>query len=118
MAYKVAVASSDGKVVNQHFGRATQFLIFDIEDESFKFSKLIKTAPFCSNGEHDDAKLSLATESLVGCRAILVTQIGNGAMEALERKGIEAFDIKGLIDDALNKIILYYSKYDGGNLYG
>lgn len=115
MAYKVAVASSDGKVINQHFGRATQFLIFDIEGDSFKFSELIETAPFCNNGEHDDYKLALATESLVGCRAVLITQIGNGAIRALESKGIEAFDIKGLIEDALNKIIIYYSKYDGGN---
>lgn len=115
MGYKVAVASSDGKVINQHFGRATRFLIFDIEIESFRFSKLIETVPFCNNGEHDDNKLSLATDSLAGCRAVLVCQIGNGAIKALESKGIEAFDIKGLIEDALYKIIIYYSKYDGGN---
>ena len=38
MSFKVAVASSDGKYVNQHFGMAQQFLIFEIDDEgNYKF---------------------------------------------------------------------------------
>jgi predicted Fe-Mo cluster-binding NifX family protein len=27
---KVAVVSSDGKVINQHFGKASRFLIFEL----------------------------------------------------------------------------------------
>ncbi len=33
MTIRVAVGSSDGKYVNQHFGHAQKFLIFDIERE-------------------------------------------------------------------------------------
>ncbi|HEY0196185.1 MAG TPA: NifB/NifX family molybdenum-iron cluster-binding protein [Methanobacterium sp.] len=40
MSYKVAVASSDGKFVNQHFGMAQQFLIFEIDDDEYKFMEL------------------------------------------------------------------------------
>ncbi|NJD75470.1 MAG: hypothetical protein FIB08_00040 [Candidatus Methanoperedens sp.] len=29
---RVAVVSSDGKVINQHFGKASRFLIFEIGD--------------------------------------------------------------------------------------
>lgn len=114
MSYKIAVASTDGKVVNQHFGRAAQFLIFEIEDGQYKFLELTKTNPFCNNGEHDDNRLLTAVEGLAGCRAVLVSQIGGGAAAALRGRGIEPFDIRELIEDALKKLIKYYSKIDGG----
>lgn len=118
MAYKIAVASSDGKVINQHFGMATQFLIFNVEDDSFEFEKLLTTSPFCSSGEHDDNKLQNAAEALKECRAVLVSQIGKGAALVLNNSGIEAFDVRDFIDVALGKLIKYYSKIDGGKKNG
>ena len=41
MAYKVAFLSSDVKVVNQHFGRAKQFLIVEIEDKDYKYVEIL-----------------------------------------------------------------------------
>ncbi|HWI55256.1 MAG TPA: NifB/NifX family molybdenum-iron cluster-binding protein, partial [Desulfobacteria bacterium] len=78
MSYKIAVASSDGKVVNQHFGRATQFLIFDIKDGSYQFNELRKTSPFCKDREHDDDSLQKTVELVSDCKAVLVSQIGPG----------------------------------------
>lgn len=112
MAYKVAVASSDGKVINQHFGRATQFLIFQINDNKPEFIELRNTAPFCNGGEHDDNKLLSSAELLTDCRAVLVSQIGNGAVQVLKSKGVDAFDIKDLIEDALHSLIKYYARAD------
>ena len=117
MAYKIAVASSDGKVINEHFGKATKFLIFNIDEDRYEFSEVLEASPFCSNGDHNEEKLLLATEKLAGCRAVLITQIGYVAVKALESRGIEVFEIKTLIGDALNKIILYYLKVDGGIKY-
>ena len=110
MSYKIAVASSDGKVVNQHFGRATQFLIFEIHAGDFKFLELLYANPFCNHGEHDDSKLSNAVDALTGCRAVLISQIGNGAAQALRSRGIDVFDIHTFIYDALRKLINYYEK--------
>lgn len=114
MAYKIAVASSDGKVINHHFGRATQFLVFTVEEGKFNFFELIKTGPFCNHGEHDDNSLKSATDGLVGCRAVLVSQIGNGAAGILKSKGIDSFEIHDFIENALEKLIKYYTKIDGG----
>ncbi|MEQ8197644.1 MAG: NifB/NifX family molybdenum-iron cluster-binding protein [Clostridiaceae bacterium] len=108
------MASSDGKVVNQHFGKATKFLIFEVNDEDeTKYLELRNAAPFCNNGGHDDNRLLSAAESLADCRAVLVAQIGNGAVGALANKGIDAFDIHELIDTALEKLVKYYSKIKG-----
>ncbi|MDP4145104.1 MAG: NifB/NifX family molybdenum-iron cluster-binding protein [Bacillota bacterium] len=109
MAYKVAVASSDGKVINQHFGRATKFLIFEVNDSKYKFVEQRDSAPFCNNGEHDDSKLLSSVEALADCRAVLVAQIGQGAVVALNEKDIDAFNIHDLIEEALENLVQYYS---------
>ena len=114
MAYKIAVASSDGKVINQHFGRATQFLIFVVSNSKFEYLEILETAPFCNSGEHDENRLLSSAELLVDCRAVLVSQIGNGAAQALRSRGIDPFDIHDFIENALEKLIKYYSKIDGG----
>jgi predicted Fe-Mo cluster-binding NifX family protein len=107
MAYKVAVASTDGKFVNEHFGRATQFLIFEIDQGKYRFIELLKTRPYCNQGEHDDQQLRTAIESLQGCRAVVVSQIGNGAAEVLKRQEIVPFEIRDFIEDALSKLITF-----------
>ncbi len=47
MKWKAAVASSDGKVINQHFGRAKEFLIFEITNQEFQFLELRQNNPAC-----------------------------------------------------------------------
>lgn len=45
MAYKIAVASSDGINVDLHFGAAAEFLIYEVNDEgTFKLSEKRKAA--------------------------------------------------------------------------
>lgn len=114
MSYKIAVASGDGKVINQHFGRATRFLIFEVTGGEYRLEKLLDTKPFCESGEHDEGKLTSSAEALSGCRAVLVSQIGKGAEQMLNKNGIEAYAIGDLIENALVKLISYYSKIDGG----
>lgn len=37
---KIAVASTDGKVIDLHFGDANRFLIFELEDGEGKFQEM------------------------------------------------------------------------------
>jgi predicted Fe-Mo cluster-binding NifX family protein len=60
MGLTVAVASSDGKVINQHFGRCDRFSIFNIEnDKEFKFLEYRETSILCvcGNSGHNDSSL-------------------------------------------------------------
>ena len=45
--YKIAVATSDGIVVNQHFGHADKFYIYEIQDDIFTKVEVRQTAPAC-----------------------------------------------------------------------
>ncbi|MDR3114388.1 MAG: hypothetical protein LBU25_02595 [Treponema sp.] len=46
MPYKIALTSSDGKTIDQHFGETETFLIFDVDDRtgSWRFNEL-RTLP-------------------------------------------------------------------------
>lgn len=105
MAYRVAAASSDGKVVNQHFGRSGQFLVFDIRsDGSFDFVELRRNTPPCGTAEHDENAMARSVELLSDCRMVVSCQIGPGAEQALEQKGIRAFTAVGFIDEVLGRL--------------
>ena len=108
MSYKIAAASSDGKVVNQHFGRSKQFLIFEVEDNGeYRFSELRETKPSCGLGEHHEDELQKTIDVLGDCSIVLVNQIGPGAEQALKARHIKAYSITGFIDEALSKLIQY-----------
>lgn len=105
MSYKVAVASSDGKVVNTHFGRALQFLIFEVGDTGWSFLEARENQPACSFGEHSDGGLLHTAQLISDCKIVLVTMIGPGASQVLEQRGIKPFSSPGYIDELLNKLV-------------
>lgn len=48
--YKVAVASSDGIVVNQHFGRADTFFIYEVAGTgNYRFLETRTVTPVCGS---------------------------------------------------------------------
>ena len=112
MSYKIAVASSDGKVINQHFGRATKFLVFQVDESGYKYLELIDADAFCNHGEHNENKLLSAVDALKRCRAVIVSQIGSGAAEALGSVGIDPVEVHDFIENAIKKLSVYYSKID------
>jgi nitrogen fixation protein NifX len=104
MSYKIAIASSDGKFVNQHFGHAQQFLIVELEDDgSYKFLETRKNKPACSVEGHDSSIYD-SIDLISDCDGVLVSQIGSGAADLLVEAGIQPIIIPMLIDDALKKV--------------
>ena len=111
--YQIAVASSDGIVVNSHFGRADQFLIYQLEidnendDWMKKYVELRKVVPVCQGGNHDDNRLQETAKLFSDCKYVLVSRIGQGAAFALEGKGITPMELPGMIDESIEKLIVY-----------
>ncbi|HEY0196184.1 MAG TPA: NifB/NifX family molybdenum-iron cluster-binding protein [Methanobacterium sp.] len=102
MSFKVAVASNDGKYVNQHFGKAQKFLIFEIDDGGeYKFLELRETPPRC--GGSDDVK-NKTLEMISDCEILLTTQIGPGARNKLLAQGTRPVIKPIFIEDALKDI--------------
>jgi nitrogen fixation protein NifX len=82
---KVAFASSDGLQVNQHFGKATAFHVWDIQSNSAECVGRIEQQPF--DHEDEDHILAKAT-ALEGCSIACSMQIGGPAAAKLVARHI------------------------------
>lgn len=108
MSYRIGVATSDGIVVNQHFGHAKQFLILDVDENNHR--KVVEnrsTEAVCRGGNHDDTQLEESAKRLSDCDFLLVSRVGPGAANALEQQGIAVYEIPGMIEDSIKKLLAY-----------
>jgi predicted Fe-Mo cluster-binding NifX family protein len=111
MSYNIAISSTDGKVVNEHFGRTKRFLIVKVlEDNSYEFLEAREVNPICKAAEHDDNALEAAVAAISDCKYVLCSQIGMGAQNALTLHGIISFSIGIFIEDAIRYLIKFNSK--------
>ncbi|MCD8159493.1 MAG: dinitrogenase iron-molybdenum cofactor biosynthesis protein [Clostridiales bacterium] len=109
MEGKTAIASSDGKVVNRHFGRADKFYIVTYDETAKKINLLEERhiKPVYQSGEHSDSDLKAAAEALSDCKYMLVSKIGSGALNELGKNGIRVFEIPNVISEVLDKMFKY-----------
>ncbi|MGI1670208.1 MAG: nitrogenase cofactor biosynthesis protein NifB [Neptuniibacter sp.] len=88
----MAVATSGGGVINQHFGHATEFLIYEASSNGVRFIGHRKVDQYCIGndtcGEKESA-LAGSIRSLSGCEAVLCSKIGFEPWGLLEEAGIE-----------------------------
>lgn len=97
---KVAVASTDGLVINEHFGRANEFIIYDVNDTGSY--TLLETRKTIQNpADSHDQELAVKAVLLADVEVVLVAQIGPGAEKVLRQRGIIALTITGAIEKAL-----------------
>lgn len=101
---KIAVASSDGKVINAHFGRTPQFLIFDVSDKGIQFVEQRRNAPGCTQLNAPVGTMEETINLIKDCSIVLVAQIGPAMIERLEEVNITAIKRPKMIEDALKEI--------------
>ena len=109
MNIKIAVASTDGKIVNQHFGRANVFyiLLVNAEENTYEYLEKRELTPICNGGTHEDSALYTNIESLKDCQYILVSKVGVRAQNEIERRGIQVYEISGVIEESVNQLLKY-----------
>lgn len=92
----VAVATKGGGLVNQHFGHAKEFMIYEVDATEAKFVGHRKVADYCQGGYGEDAALQGIINTIADCRAILAAKVGPCPQKQLKQAGlavIEAYDV-------------------------
>ncbi len=84
---KIAVASTDGKLVDMHFGDANKFLIFEIEDGEGKFHEIREKTNLPLNNHTDRWVASI--DLINDCKAVICNKIGNEPIIELRKIGIK-----------------------------
>ena len=100
----VAVASTGGGVVNQHFGRADEFWVYEAGAAWAKLVGVRSVTRHCGGPDHclDRAQVLAATvELLSDCAAVVCAKIGPQPARELIRAGIEPVEVCDLIDPAV-----------------
>jgi predicted Fe-Mo cluster-binding NifX family protein len=98
---RVAVASSDGKQVNAHFGRARSFQIYELAQEVWVLRENRENLPACVGHEHSDDALERTADLIADCRVVVVEQVGSGAVDVLLARRIMPFMLAGTVEEAL-----------------
>ncbi|MBV6622447.1 MAG: nitrogenase cofactor biosynthesis protein NifB [Rivularia sp. (in: Bacteria)] len=94
----LAVATKGGGIVNQHFGHAKEFQIYEVDGRKVEFVGHRKVDHFCQGGYGEEATLENIIKALADCKAVLVSKIGDCPKEELQKAGIEAVEAYDLID--------------------
>jgi len=88
----MAIATKGGGIINQHFGHATEFLVYEASDDGVRFIGPRRADQYCVGQDtcnEDESTLGRVIAALEGCEVMLSARIGLPPYEALEEAGIQ-----------------------------
>jgi nitrogen fixation protein NifB len=88
----VAIATKGGGRVNQHFGHAKEFQVFEVSARGVEFVGHRKVDQYCQGGWGEDATLDGVIAALEGVSAVLCAKVGDCPKESLAAAGIAVSD--------------------------
>lgn len=92
----VAVATKGGGLVNQHFGHAKEFMIYEVDANEARFVGHRKVADYCQGGYGEAAALDGIISTVSDCKAVLASKVGPCPKKELKKAGltvVEAYDV-------------------------
>ncbi len=99
---RVAFATTDEKTIDEHFGRAGTFAIYEITEAGYRFIEMRKFAQGQDKaivdtkdmGPLHDSAVQGKVERLADCKLIYLTEIGGPSAARLVKKGIMPMKVK------------------------
>lgn len=88
---KVAFASNDKIHVNEHFGRAEQFFIWEVGPEEAGFTGMVQVR---TEGDDEADRIEARCSGLADCALVYVAEIGGPAAARLVAKKIHPIKSK------------------------
>lgn len=89
--YKIAVASTDGLLVDQHFGHTTCFAIYQTDEKGLGLKEHRQIEKYCGGEEYcldEESRKERILDIFSDCDGILVLRIGYQPRKKLEQKGV------------------------------
>lgn len=104
---RVAVASRTGKLVDEHFGRAETFYIYELNESGFTFIEKRNVKKFCNGRKtciEDEEDLNRILMMINDCSHIICSMAGGNAEFNLKRAGFTPIYFYGPIEEAILSI--------------
>jgi nitrogen fixation protein NifB len=106
----VAVASKGKGRINEHFGHAREFQVWEVNTAGAKFVGHRRVDQYCQGGFGEEDSLDNVVRAIRDCAAVLVARIGACPRKGLSGAGIEASDEFGL-EPIEPSLLRYYASY-------
>ena len=103
---RIAVASKSGTDVDQHFGHAERFLIYEFSGKVPRKLSEVHVGKYCTyDPDHPfrHNQLDEIIKALNGCKAVVTAQIGKYPQQLLLQAGITPVNAQGPICEALQQ---------------
>ncbi len=85
----IAVATKGGGRVNEHFGHAKEFQIYELNAGGVKFAGHRRVDLYCQGGYGGEDSLETVIRAINDCTAVFVAKIGGCPKDGLLKAGIE-----------------------------
>jgi nitrogen fixation protein NifX len=82
---RIAVATTDGTAVDEHFGRCRRFDVYEVHATS---AELTETRDVGRVLSHDEGAIESRLEAIKDCAIVHVTSIGSGAAARVVNAGV------------------------------
>lgn len=82
---KVAFTSTDGRIIDQHFGMTREFRVWEIGPAS---AAEIGTVSALASGDDEDDRIAARANAIAGCAIVCTVQIGGPAAAKLVARRI------------------------------
>lgn len=104
----LAVATKGGGIVNQHFGHAKEFQVYEVDANEAKFVGHRKVDQYCQGGYGEEASLEYVIKAVTDCQAVLVSKIGHCPQAELQKAGLDVVEAYDVIEKVARE---YYTEY-------
>ncbi|MEA1651210.1 nitrogenase cofactor biosynthesis protein NifB [Nitrospirillum sp. BR 11164] len=88
----VAVATKGSGLINEHFGHAKEFQVYELSTAGAKFVGHRRVDLYCQGGYGDEGGLETVIRAINDCHAVFVAKIGGCPKDDLTKAGIEPVD--------------------------
>ena len=106
----IAVATKGGGRINEHFGHAKEFQIYEVSAAGSKFVGHRRVDNYCQGGYAEEDSLETVVRAINDCRAVFVARIGSCPREGLTSAGIEPVD-RFALEYIEQSAIAYFKEY-------
>ena len=106
----IAVATKGSGRINEHFGHAKEFQIYEVSAQGAKFVGHRRVDLYCQGGYSEEDSLDMIVRAINDCVAVLVAKIGSCPRKGLVAAGIEPVD-KFALEYIEQSAIAYFKDY-------
>jgi len=93
----IAVATKGSGRINEHFGHAKEFQIYEVRTTGAKFIGHRRVDHYCHGGFGEVESLETVVRAIGDCVAVFISRIGSCPREGLLKAGIEPIALRSLL---------------------